>query len=59
MFSSFTREQGQIFFKMRIAGKFLPLVRKINDAIKAPMSVMLERGTIATLDDIESSYFFL
>lgn len=43
-----------IFDQHDQARKFLPLVRKINEAIKAPMNVMVERGTITTLDDIES-----
>ena len=35
------------------ARESLPLIRNINAAIEAPMTVMVERGTIAALDDIE------
>lgn len=43
-----------IFDKHDQAREFLPLVRSIAAAIKAPMNVMVERGTIANLDDIEA-----
>lgn len=42
-----------IFDKHEKARESLPLIRSIAAAIKAPMNVMVERGTIDTLDDIE------
>lgn len=54
-----------IFDKHDQAQDSLPLVRSICQNIKAPMLVMVERGTIATLDDIEpyldagAKYFIL
>ena len=42
-----------IFDKHDKASEFLPLVRSIATAIKAPMNVMVERGTISSLDDIQ------
>ena len=54
-----------IFDKQAEAHDQLPLVRRISAAIKAPMLVMVERGTISSLDDIEpyleagAQYFIL
>lgn len=42
-----------IFDKHDRARDSLPLVRSIIAAIKAPMTIMVERGTISALDDIE------
>ena len=54
-----------IFDKQSEAHHQLPLVRQMNAAIKAPMLVMVKRGSISSLDDIEpyleagAQYFIL